>query len=399
MNYALYLLKRQIEDIFIFPFIVLGKIISRLAIKARPFDILFIFPFYHTGGAEKVHSLIAQTFKDRNCLILFTRKSQDDRYLNAFKASGHQIIDISTYTDNKFMYWNNLIYRGIVSALVNTQTNLPIVFNGQSNFGYKLSPWINKKIEQIELLHAFCSFSWIRIPFLHYFSNTIMISRFAIEEHRQQYIQLGIPDVAFKRISHVTNGIRLPKTLIRNQRVGSALKILYVGRATEEKRVNLLATIAKQIATENSTIQFSMVGDLQKTIDPSLHHYIHFYGPVYDENELFNIYLEHDVLMMASSQEGFPISIMESMAAGCVIISTPVGDIPYHVKQGVNGYLFSSIEDEATIIKEAVSYVQQIQDDSDLQFQMSKVNQEYAQKEFELSIFESRYKALLEPSN
>lgn len=158
MNYALYLLKRQIEDIFIFPFIVLGKIISRLAIKARPFDILFIFPFYHTGGAEKVHSLIAQTFKDRNCLILFTRKSQDNRYLNAFKASGHQIIDISRYTDNKFMYWNNLIYRGIVSALVNTQKNLPIVFNGQSNFGYKLSPWINKKIEQIELLHAFCSF-------------------------------------------------------------------------------------------------------------------------------------------------------------------------------------------------------------------------------------------------
>jgi glycosyltransferase involved in cell wall biosynthesis len=142
-----------------------------------------------------------------------------------------------------------------------------------------------------------------------------------------------------------------------------------------------------------------MVGEIKNGIDQSLHPYIHFYGAINDEATLFKIYLEHDVLIMASSQEGFPISIMEAMAAGCIILSTPVGDIPYHVKQGVNGFLFSSIQDEKTIIKEAVDYIQQIQNDSALQFQMSKDNQEYAQKEFELSIFETRYKALLEPSN
>jgi glycosyltransferase involved in cell wall biosynthesis len=399
MNYALYLLKRQIEDIFIFPFVLLGKSISRFTIKAQPFEILFIFPFYHTGGAEKVHSLIAQTFKGRNCLILFTRKSKDKRYQDAFKASGHQIIDISRYTDNKFLYWNNLIFRGVVAALVNTQSNTPIVFNGQSNFGYKLSPWINHRIKQIELLHAFCSFSWIRIPFLNYYSNTIMISRFAIEEHKQQYLQLGIPDSAFQKICHITNGIHIPDSLIRNQRTGTSLKILYVGRATQEKRVNLLAAIAQQIAVEKSTIQFSMVGDIQNAIDPSLQSAIHFYGPIYDETELFKIYLDHDILIMASSQEGFPISIMEAMAAGCIILSTPVGDIPYHVKHGANGFLFSTIQDEKTIIKEAIAYIQHIQNDTALQFQMSKDNQEYAQKEFELSIFESRYKALFELSN
>ncbi|MFM1794204.1 MAG: hypothetical protein RL642_589, partial [Bacteroidota bacterium] len=213
MNYARYLLKRQIEDIFIFPFVVLGKFISRFTIKAQPFENLFIFPFYHTGGAEKVHSLIAQTFKHRKCLILFTRKSKDNRYLEAFKASGHQIIDISRYTDNKFTYWNNLIYRGVVAALVNTQPNSPIVFNGQSNFGYKLSPWINNSIKQIELIHAYCSFSWIRIPFIGNYSNSIMISHYAIEEHRQQYSKLGIPEKELLKIKYITNGIQIPAGL------------------------------------------------------------------------------------------------------------------------------------------------------------------------------------------
>ena len=62
MRYRLFLLKRQLEDLLILPFIWIGKILGSRLIEAKPFDILFIFPFYHTGGAEKVHLQIANAF-------------------------------------------------------------------------------------------------------------------------------------------------------------------------------------------------------------------------------------------------------------------------------------------------------------------------------------------------
>lgn len=395
MTYHLFLLKRQIENIFIFPFILIGKLIGASFVKKEDFELLLIFPFYHTGGAEKVHSLIANTFKNKKALILFTRKSKDTRYLHSFKESGHEIIDISRYTDNKFLYWNNLIYRGIIAKMVNQQSGSPIVFNGQSNFGYKLSPWVKKEIVQIELIHAFSSFSWIRIPFINYYSKTVMISRYAINEHKEQYLKLGIPDNEFNKIQYITNGIAIPSDVTRPVKQGNTLNVLYVGRSTSEKRVNLIAQIAQQASINQLDIKFSMVGDLKEYIESAYHPYIQFFGPVNNEEELFKIYQKHDVLMMTSLHEGFPISIMEAMSAGCAILSTPVGDIPYHVKHEQNGFLFSSSTDETIIKTEAIDYLRKLLNHPEVLTEMCIINQEYAQKEFELSIFEKRYQSLL----
>lgn len=395
MIYRLLLLKRQLENSFIFPFILIGKTIGALNNKREDFELLFIFPFYHTGGAEKVHSLIANTFKNKKALILFTRKSKDTRYLEAFKTSGHHIVDISRYTDNKFIYWNNLIYRGIIASLVNGQTGCPIIFNGQSNFGYKLSPWIKKEIVQIDLIHAFSSFSWIRIPFINYYTKTVMISRYAINEHKEQYLKLGIPDNEFNKIEYITNGIAIPADFTRPVKQDKTLHVLYVGRSTSEKRVNLIAQIAQQASINQLDIKFSMVGDVKLDIESSIQQHIHFFGPVNDETELFKIYQKNDVLIMTSLHEGFPISIMEAMSAGCAILSTPVGDIPYHVKHEKNGFLFSSTNNEIIIREQAIDYLEKLLNEPELLTELSINNQRYAKKEFELSIFENRYQSLL----
>ena len=395
MKYRLFILKRKIENVFIFPFILIGRLIGTFYTKKEVFELLLIFPFYHTGGAEKVHSLIANAYKNKKALILFTRKSKDKRYFEAFKASGHNIIDISNYTDNKFFYWNNLIYRGIISSLVNGQSESPLIFNGQSNFGYKLSPWINKEIVQIELIHAFSSFSWIRIPFINYYTKSVMISRYAINEHKEQYNKLGIPDKELNKIQYITNGIVIPTNLTRPVKQGNTLNVLYVGRSTSEKRVNLIAQIAQQASINQLDIKFSMVGYLKQDVESAYHQYIHFYGPVNNEEELFKIYQKYDALIMTSLHEGFPISIMEAMSAGCAILSTPVGDIPYHVKHEQNGFLFSSITDETIIKTEAIDYLRNLLNNTSLLTEMSTNNQQYAQKEFELSIFENRYQSLL----
>ena len=399
MKYKFFLLKRQLEDLLILPFIWMGRKFKNQLTDVNPFDILLLFSSYHIGGAEKVHLQIARALKGRKVLVVFTKKSSSAFYKEAFIETGHQILDISKFTDNKIQYWNNLIFRGAVASLVENQKSKAIVFNGQSNFGYKLSPWLSKSIVQIELIHAFCSFSWIRIPFLSFYQKTIMISNRSIAEHKTQYQKIGVPEHEVEKIMYLPNGISLPKLMETKQINSAKLRVLYVGRATAEKRVHLFAAIARRASLEGIPCTFSMVGDVQNTIPKDDQSYVHFYGAINSAEVLNTIYAENHVLLMTSLHEGFPLTIMEGMSAGCVIISTPVGDIPYHVKHEKNGYLFSSTTDENKIVEEGLTYLKQIMEKPDLFKEMSSNNLTYAKKEFDLSIFESRYQALFDQLN
>jgi L-malate glycosyltransferase len=399
MKYKFFLLKRQLEDLLILPFIWMGRKFKYQLTDVNSFDILLLFSSYHIGGAEKVHLQIARALKGRKVLVVFTKKSSSAFYKEAFIETGHQILDISKFTDNKIQYWNNLIFRGAVASLVENQKSKAIVFNGQSNFGYKLSPWLSKSIVQIELIHAFCSFSWIRIPFLSFYQKTIMISNRSIAEHKTQYQKIGVPEHEVGKIMYLPNGISLPKRLETKEINSAKLKVLYVGRATAEKRVHLFTAIARRASLEGIPCTFSMVGDVQNTIPKDDQSYVHFYGAINSAEVLNTIYAENHVLLMTSLREGFPLTIMEGMSAGCVILSTPVGDIPYHIKHEKNGYLFSTTTDENKIVEEGLTYLKQIMEKPDLFKEMSSNNLTYAKKEFDLSIFESRYQALFDQLN
>ena len=137
--YRLFLIKRSVENVFIFPFILIGRIISKLHPLEKDYRIFFFFPFYHTGGAEKVHAQIATATGGEDCIIYFTRKSVDDRFLDVFRRSNCTIRDISKYTDNKWLYFLNLVYRGIVTGYIKSRQYLMVnvILLTRSVRGYK----------------------------------------------------------------------------------------------------------------------------------------------------------------------------------------------------------------------------------------------------------------------
>jgi L-malate glycosyltransferase len=53
------LIKRFLEGIFIFPFLLIGRLVALMSPLKKQYKMFFFFPFYHTGGAEKVHAQIA----------------------------------------------------------------------------------------------------------------------------------------------------------------------------------------------------------------------------------------------------------------------------------------------------------------------------------------------------
>ena len=396
MLYKMLILKRMVEDLFILPFVWWGRMIAKPLSPGEEYDLFFFFPFYHIGGAEKVHAQIAAAMRNRKAVIFFTRKSSNAFFLEDFKSSGHRIIDISAFTDNKWKYWNNLVYRGIISSYINQQQKKKVVFNGQSNFGYKVSRWINKDIPQVELIHSLSSFSYIRIPFLPFYRETVMISRNRINDHLELYHKFGMPESFRHKIKYIINGIPLPENIPVKTFSGATLNLLYAGRDTKEKRVHLVREIGKACEQKMLPSSITYMGDVSGVIPDQGLEKVRFYGNVSDTALINNIYREADVLLITSSEEGFPMVVMEAMARGCIILATPVGDIPVHVQQGINGFLFSQVKDEQKIIEEAVILVQKLLSDPSLCSAISANNIKYAKEHFGLAIFEKNYQQLFD---
>lgn len=392
MNYQHYILKRKIENIFIYPFILLGRWIAALKPLHQEYQVFFFFPFYHTGGAEKVHALITQAVGNRNYIIFFTRKSVDKTFYTDFEKSGCTIKDISAYTDNKWLYFFNLIYRGIITGYINKQNNKPVVFNGQCNFGYKISPWVNSNIKQIELIHSFNTFSWIRIPFIPFIYKTVMISKVRVGNHLEQYKKIKVPETFNYRITYICNGIELPNET-RVKDYSTPLNVLYVGRGTPEKRVHLVAKIAEQVKQQNASINFVIAGDVANAIPENLQAYCELRGNIDDAKQLADLYKQAHVLLITSNTEGFPIVVMEAMAYGCAIIATPVGDLPVHV-QAENGFITSTI-DEAKVVGEMTQFIFQLSNDRRLLESLGQHNIDYAKEHFDIELFNKKYQELV----
>lgn len=393
MTYNLYIWKRRVEDVFIFPFVLMGKLIAIFKPLQQPYDIFFFFPFYHTGGAEKVHALLAQQLGGKKAIVFFTRRSADLTFFDAFKQSGCAIKDISAYTDNKWLYFLNLIYRGVMAGYINTQSVGPIVFNGQCNFAYKLSPWIKKEIQQIELIHSFNSFSWIRLPFLPFITSTVMISKVRIQDHINQYQKLGVPDRFQSNIHFIVNGIPLPEHVDEKDFL-APLKILYVGRSTPEKRVHLVAEIAALVKKEIPVIEFIFAGDMEHAIPSNLHAYCSFKGMITDADELAMLYQQAHIIIITSSTEGFPMVVEEAMAYHCAVLATPVGDLPVHIQPKTNGYLTSSIDAEI-VLQEMAQFIFALNNSRDVLTKMGENNRQYALAHFSITSFKNQYLQLL----
>ena len=399
MRYHLVIWKRRIEDLIIWPFVAWGRWRASRAPGEPAYDIWFLFPFFHTGGAEKVHAQLAQAFAGRKAIILFTRHSQDQRFRAEFEKTGHRVMDISAYTDQKQRYWNNLVMRGRISHLINSQQKRPVVINGQCNFAYKLSRWVRKDIPQVELIHSLNSFSYIRIPFLPFYCASVMISKNRIADHLALYERYGIPSPYAERIIHIGNGVPMPADPVTRNTRPDELHVLYAGRGTVEKRVHLVDAILRKARSNGQPVKGIFMGDVDAGLKVPKDPADEYLGNLSDPEKIEDAYQRADILIITSSEEGFPMVVMEAMGHGCAIIATPVGDIPLHVKPGVNGWLFTRTENEEEIISEGADYLEEACRHRVGTERMGHGNIAYARAQFGLGMFEERWRALLDHIN
>lgn len=322
--------------------VALSRPLGRLLPYRNRSALFFFFPFFHVGGAEKVHADIVGCFAGEEPWVFFTKRSKNSGFKARFPKEARL-----------FNLWPLLKYgyplsAGTMAGFINRHEN-PVVFGSNSLFYYLLIPFLAPHVRCVDLLHAFGGATEeLSLPVVERLCRRVVITGKTVEDLKSQYRTNGIDPAFIKRVTLIENRFQVPETCPEKSG-GSPLRVLYVGRGAPEKRVHLIGRAATICRRKNVNADFILVGDTQDAVEAPDRENCIFMGEVSDAARLDNIYADADVLVLVSSREGFPLVVMEAMAHGVVPVCTAVGGIPAHLEHGVNGLLLEDGAEERVV--------------------------------------------------
>ena len=121
-------------------------------------------------------------------------------------------------------------------------------------------------------------------------------------------------------------------------------RVLFLGRLGKRKGSYDLLNAAAQIAPSRPDLQLLLGGDGElaevgaRAAELGLADKVELLGWVQGEDKV-RLLATAVLYVLPSYNEGLPVSVLEAMAAGLPILTTPVGGIPEAVTDGVEGFL------------------------------------------------------------
>ena len=118
--------------------------------------------------------------------------------------------------------------------------------------------------------------------------------------------------------------------------------ILYVGRVEIRKGIYELVEAARILKERNINFKLNIVGEgpelkkLKTELPEELREYVRYLGLISDRDKLFSLYMNADLFVFPSHDEGFPRVLYEAMAFQLPIITTFVGSISSVMEHEVN---------------------------------------------------------------
>lgn len=362
--------------------------------KLKKSECVFFFPYYHTGGAERVHVDILNAVQHKNCTVVFTMGSATTNFYNSFKSRA-QIIELNSILNKKNRWITNKLHETIVNSL-NENGSLETIFGSNTSYYYNIILEVKSSVQKIDLLHAFEENDSKVLDVIK--SVKIINKRIVINEKAKNdiigfYKLYGIESEYIQNIEIIQNGINSSaneKYLLKKE----AIKIGFVGRWSDEKRPSIFLDIAKIIKKESPYIEFVMAGrGMKSNLELINDAGVVFLGEITDKDQMATLYDSLHFILITSVYEGFPMVIMEAMSHGVIPIATNVGGISEHIEDNNNGYLINET-DEISIINLCCEKILNVISDPIKKRKISKSAFDYAIENFGIQKFNKSYKKI-----
>jgi len=364
--------------------------------KIQKADVVFILPYFQTGGAEKVHLNILRAIKDKNVFVIFTHNSATSN----FKSNFQSIADI--YEANKIIARKNRFIIGLLKkALIksmNASTSIKTIFSSNTNVFYELLPHLRNDFNLVDLIHAISNENETLVN--HYLNSAerintrVVINTKAKQDIEEKYKLNKLSKELSQKIRIIENAVKINKNEEWSQKEG--FKVGFIGRWSKEKRPKIALKVAEYFKNKNSNTQFVMAGvGMKSNIQAINKSGFQFLGEITNEDKLNELYKSLSVVLITSYREGFPMVIMETMPFGVITISTDVGGISEHIHNNENGFLIDDFADEEKIAQAIIKKIETLISDKDLFSLISKNAYLYSRQYFTLDKFQESYRQIL----
>jgi glycosyltransferase involved in cell wall biosynthesis len=373
--------------------------------KHRKAKVAILGPFPPaTGGiATNIQNLLKSPLKERFILLRFRTMSKKCgtseyyqekiitkigrvvldllSYIYFMHKESPQIVHINT-SFGIWAYWRDSIYL-LISKIFQKKVILQI-------HGGKLDDFWRQSFYLTKLLIM----QILKMPDLIAVLSSIQ---------RKPFIEIGFG----KKVTVVPNTVELTDYYNRGNfrtKFGTpedAIVVLFIASLFNKQKgiVELLKTI-KLITKEFKNVLFIFVGGgkeqdfmVKYCQIERLEKYVKFTGYL-PSKQIVQILNSSDIFALPSYSEGFPLVILEAMAAGLPIVSTPVGAIPEIVKNGENGFLVRPMDHLALAEK-----IKWLVENGELRKKIADNNIKKIQEKYDLEvvakIFENIYQTIL----
>lgn len=225
--------------------------------------------------------------------------------------------------------------------------DMVVIRDPRSDILWRHAPWAYEALEKRLILCAdrvFC----VRRPAVDRYRQ-----RFPAEAGRFHFTPTWFDSSRFST-GDPAQRIQARKELrVRNGWPEDSIVLIFVGRLDLQKDPLLLLDAVCPLLAQHVNLRLLMVGDgglrgqvEERIARSALGSRICLAGARYGD-EIAMMLRGADAFVMSSAYEGMPIAVLEALASGVPVISTPVGEVPTLLKAGVNGALASAIGPEA----------------------------------------------------
>lgn len=182
--------------------------------------------------------------------------------------------------------------------------------------------------------------SWLKKIFLSKISTAYVSGLF--QKHLIEQLNYNQDTIITGGVGLMNSPVFVDKNKQKNQDFQG--RFLFLGRLSEEKNINLLLAL---FGRKLKNYQLTLVGNgpLQQTVEKQIKS--NFFNNIelklhVPNNEINQLFSEHDALILPSKHEPWGLVVEEALAYGLpVILSDKVGCHPELIKHKVNGYVFN----------------------------------------------------------
>ncbi|WP_286292721.1 glycosyltransferase family 4 protein [Methylomarinovum tepidoasis] len=216
------------------------------------------------------------------------------------------------------------------------------------------------------------------------------------DSFRDWLVAQGLPAERIHRFTTMFDGDEAKSAVDSTDPSGDTIRLLYLSRIIREKGIFELVEAFSTLSREDGRLELVIAGTgseenvvRQRVVELGLEGRVRFPGYCRGGDKWKLIYSSDIFLLPSSYGEGCPVSLLEAMAAGLPVITTPVGGIPHIVEDGKHGFLLAEVTPW-----HIADGIRRLVTDSQLRKRMGELNRKEAWEKYEAEKVARRFERL-----